>query len=268
VATIRLDGRVIAYDTRGQGIPLVFIHQVATDRRLWQHQYASLSSQYLTVTVDILGHGAQGWPLDEISIGRAAVHVHRLLEQVVPGEAFLVGVSMGAAVAMRCALNAPSLIRGLILVSPWMRISEHSKSLIGRLFRLAESGNMTAHTDLFLRYIFPPTYVERHVREVEQLRAIVMEQDSKTVAYAWAACLACGVDGDLGEIRAPSLVIAGMHDLLTPPYLAREVAAGLVNAELEIWNASGHFPFLEDAPRFNRRLEMYIRRHSASAISE
>jgi pimeloyl-ACP methyl ester carboxylesterase len=268
VAIIKLDGRGIAYDTRGQGIPLVFIHQVATDRRVWQHQRTSLSSQYLTFTLDILGHGTQGWPLDEISIEQAAVHVQRLLEQVVPGEAFLVGVSMGAAVAMRCALNAPSLVRGLILISPWTRIHEHTKSLIDRLFRLAEAGDMTAHTELFLRYVFPPTYLERHVREVERLRAIVMEQDSKTVAYAWAACLASGADGDLGKIRAPTLVIAGLHDLLTPPYLAREVAAGLIDVELEIWNASGHFPFLEDALRFNRRLEMYIRRHSAPAISE
>jgi 3-oxoadipate enol-lactonase len=268
VATIELAGHATVYETKGKGVPLVFIHQVATDRRIWQHQLAPLAGQYLTVAVDILGHGAQGWPLDEMSIGRAAVHMQRLLEQVVPGRAFLVGVSMGAAVAMQCALIAPSLVRGLILISPWMRISEHTKSLIDRLFRLAESGDMTAHTDLFLRYVFPPTYLERHVPEVERLRAIVMDQDSKMVAYAWAACLASGVDGDLGEIRVPSLVIAGMNDLFTPPYLAREVAAGLFEVELEIWNASGHFPFLEDAVRFNRKLEMYVRRQSARATSE
>ena len=91
---------------------------------------------------------------------------------------------------------------------------------------------------------------------------------SKTVAYAWAACLASGVDGDLSDIRVPSLVIAGMNDLFTPPYLAREVAAGLFEVELEIWNASGHFPFLEDAVRFNRKLERYVRRQSARATSE
>jgi 3-oxoadipate enol-lactonase len=268
VATIQLDGCVIGYETRGQGIPLVFIHQVATDRRIWQYQLHSLAGQYLTVAVDILGHGGSGWPIAEMSIGRAAIHMQCLLEQVVPGQAFLVGVSMGAAVAMQCALNAPSLVRGLILVSPWVRISEHTKSLIDRLFRLAESGDMTAHADLFLRYVYPPTYLERHVPETEQLRAIVMEQDSKAVAYAWAACLASNVDGDLKAIRVPSLVITGMNDLFTPPYLAREVAAQLFDVELETWNASGHFPFLEDALRFNRRLETYIRGHWVRATSE
>jgi pimeloyl-ACP methyl ester carboxylesterase len=268
VATIELGGRAAVFDARGDGIPLVFIHQVATDRRIWQYQLAPLAGQYRTVGIDVLGHGEQGWPLEEMSITGAAAHVKRLLEQVILGPAFLVGVSMGAVVAMRCALMAPSMIRGLVLVSPWIRISEHTKSLIDRLFRLAESGDMTAHTELFLRYVFPSPFLERHDPEVERIRAIVMEQDSKAVAYAWAACLASDVDADLGELRIPSLIIAGMNDLFTPPYLAREVAAALVDVELEIWGSSGHFPFLEDAGRFNRKLEMYVRRQSMRTAPE
>jgi pimeloyl-ACP methyl ester carboxylesterase len=56
------------------------------------------------------------------------------------------------------------------------------------------------------------------------------------------------------------LVIAGLNDLFTPPYLARSVAEGLSEVELEIWEGMGHFPFVEDPLRFNRRLEMFIRR--------
>jgi pimeloyl-ACP methyl ester carboxylesterase len=247
---------------------LVFIHQVGTDHRIWEYQLAPLADQYLTVGIDILGHGGPQWPSEEMSIAGAALHVKQVLEQVVPGRAFLVGVSMGAAVAMRCAMIAPSLIRGLVLVSPWSHVSEHTKSLIDRLFRLAESGDKAAHVDLFLRYVFPPASLARQDPEVARLRAIVMDQDSKTVAYAWAACLASDVDAALGNIRVPSLVIAGMNDLLTPPYLAREVAAALVEVELEIWSASGHFPFLEQAERFNRRLETYVQRQSAQAASK
>lgn len=264
---IELGGWVGAYEARGHGIPLVFIHQVATDRRIWQPQVAALAGQYQTVVVDTLGHGERAWPREEMSIGRAAVHMRRLLEQVVPRQAFLVGVSMGAAVAVQCALMAPALVRGLILVSPWVRISEHTKSLIGRLFRLADTGDMAAHTELLLRYVFPPAYAESHSPEVERVRAIVMAQDNRVVAYGWAACLASGADGDLSQIHMPSLVISGMSDLFTPPYLARELAAQLADVELEIWNASGHFPFLEDPARFNRRLETYVRRQSARASS-
>jgi pimeloyl-ACP methyl ester carboxylesterase len=49
-----------------------------------------------------------------------------------------------------------------------------------------------------------------------------------------------------------------MHDLFTPPSLARPVAEGLSHGELEIWEETGHFPFLEDPARFNGRLDAFI----------
>jgi pimeloyl-ACP methyl ester carboxylesterase len=119
---------------------------------------------------------------------------------------------------------------------------------------------MATHTDFFLRYVLPPTYLERHTAEVEYLRALAMEQNAKAVAYTWAACLASDLTGSLKDIRVPSLVISGLNDLFTPPYLARAVAEELSEVELEVWDETGHFPFFEDPLRFNRRLEMFIRR--------
>jgi pimeloyl-ACP methyl ester carboxylesterase len=250
----------MAYDMVGEGIPLVFIHQVATDRRLWRQQYPSLSPRYRMITVDILGHGERLWPLNELSIECAATHIQGLLERLGTGAVFLIGVSMGAVVAMRVALNTPLLVRGLVLLSPWTQISEHTRILIERLFRFADVGDMASHSDLFLRFAFPPSYLERRIAEVERLRAMAMEQNTRAVAYTWAACLSTSLVGELGDIRAPSLIIAGLNDLFTPPYLAREVARELPTVELEVWSATGHFPFLEDPVRFSRRLDMFIRR--------
>jgi pimeloyl-ACP methyl ester carboxylesterase len=85
--------------------------QVATDRRLWHQQRLPLSARYRMITVDALGHGERLWPLKELSIERAATHIQWLLERLGMGAAFLIGVSMGAAVAMRLALDTPSLVR-------------------------------------------------------------------------------------------------------------------------------------------------------------
>jgi pimeloyl-ACP methyl ester carboxylesterase len=225
-----MNGHMMAYDMEGEGVPLVFIHQVATDRRLWHHQRSSFYRRYRLITVDIMGHGEVSWPPGEFSLERAAGHVQGLLERLKAGPAFVVGVSMGSAVAMKIALSGPQLVRGLILVSPWSHTSEHTRSLIDRLFRLAEAGDMSTHTNLFLRYVLPTTYLDRHSPEVERLRALAMEQNAKAVAYTWAACMASDLSDRLRDIRAPSLVIAGLNDLFTPPYLARAVAEGLVRA--------------------------------------
>jgi 3-oxoadipate enol-lactonase len=263
-----MSGHAMAYDMEGEGVPLVFIHQVATDRRLWYHQRSPFYRRYRMITVDVMGHGEVPWPPEEFSLERAAGHVQELLERLKAGPAFMIGVSMGSAVAMRIALSDPPLVRGLILVSPWSHTSEHTRSLVDRLFRLAEAGDMSTHTDLFLRYVLPTTYLERHRLEVERLRALTMEQNAKAVAYSWAACLGSDLSDRLRDIRVPSLVIAGLNDLFTPPYLARAVAEGLFEVELEVWEDTGHFPFFEDPSRFNRRLEMFIRRCLTQAKSE
>jgi 3-oxoadipate enol-lactonase len=267
VATLQLDELVIAYEMVGEGIPLVFIHQAATDQRIWYHQQAYFRSRYRVISIDVLGHGRVAWPPQELSIQQAARRTQQLLEQLGTGPAFVVGVSMGAAVAMQIALDAPALVRGLGLVSPWNFASGDLHSLINRLFRLAEARDMVAHTELFLRYVSPAASGVDHSPEMGRLRALILEQDAWAIAYTWVACLACDFRNELGQITAPSLVIAGLKDLFTPPYMARGVAEGLAEVELEIWEETGHFPFLEDPDRFNRRLEVFIQRCLARARS-
>ena len=260
MATLQIDETEIAYETVGEGVSLVYIHEVATDQRIWRRQRTFFRQRFRVITVNVMGHGGVAWPPQEIAIKQAARRVEQLMEQLGTGPAFIIGASMGAAVAIRIAFEAPALVRGLGLVSPWNYASGDLQSLINRLFRLAEAGDMAAHADLFLRYSFPTTASALHVVEMERLRSLILEQNAWAVAYTWVACLACDLRVEIGQIKAPCLIIAGLNDLFAPPYLARGVAESLAEVELEIWEETGHFPFLEDPERFNRRLELFIQR--------
>jgi pimeloyl-ACP methyl ester carboxylesterase len=237
---------------------MLFIHEVATDRRLWQWQWRYFQGCHRPIAVEVFGHGRQPWHPHELSLPDTARQIQQLLERLDTGRVFAIGVSLGAAVAVQVALNSPTLVEGLVLVSPWTHADEHVRSIVERLFRLAEAHKMETHMDLFLRYVFPPSYVEQRLLDVHRLRGIGLEQKANAVASAWAACQRLDLRGKLEGVRAPTLVIAGLNDLLTPPYLARAVAEGLVKSQLEIWEGTGHFPFLEDPRRFNRRLEDFI----------
>ncbi len=237
---------------------MLFIHEVATDHRIWHSQREYFSHRYWVISIDVLGHGQTEWPPIELSIEREAFHVQRLLTQLGTGPAFIVGVSMGAAVAMRVALDAPALVRGLVLISPWHYPNSHVKNLVERLLRMKAPRDMTDYMNLFLRYAMPSADVEPHLSKAEMLRAIGSVQNPRAVVDAWTACLAFDVRNQLGQIQAPSLIVAGMDDLFTPPYLARSVAEELPIKELEIWEGNAHFPFLENHARFNRRLEAFI----------
>lgn len=260
VATLQVDEFTMTYEMEGDGIPLVFLHQVATDQRIWHHQRAYFRSRYRPITVDILGHGQSAWPPQAFSIDQAALHLQQFLERLGSGPVFMIGVSMGAAVALQMALNTPALVRGLGLISPWDYAAGDMQSLIHRLFRLAEAGDMAAYAELFLRYSFPTESATRHAAAAEEVRTLILGQQATAVAYTWVACLASDLRQQLRQIRAPSLVIAGLNDLFSPPYLARGVAEKLLEVELEVWEDTGHLPFLEDPERFNRRLEVFLER--------
>jgi 3-oxoadipate enol-lactonase len=262
---VQFDEFTIAYETEGDGIPLVFLHQAATDQRIWHHQRTYFRSHYRPITVDLLGHGQSIWPPHAFSIEQAAQRLQQVLERLATGPVFLIGVSMGAVVAMQVALHTPVLVRGLGLISSWDYTVGDMQSLIHRLFRLAEAGDMAAHAELFLRYILPSEFATRHPGTAEEVRTLILEQQATAVAYTWVACLAGDLRQQLGQIKAPSLVIAGLNDLFAPPYLARGVAEKLSEVELEIWEDTGHLPFLEDPERFNRRLEAFIERCLARA---
>src|SRR5262249_55860953 len=229
VATLQLDETLIAYDMEGQSIPLVFIHEAAMDRRLWAHQRAYFRPRHLTIAVDVLGHGEIPWQSCELSIERASLCVQQLLERLRTGPVFLVGASVGAAIAMQAAINVPTLVQGLVLVSPWGHLNENIRSLVDRLFRLAETGDMTAYSDLLLRYTFPTDFNQRQLLESVRVRELVLAQEGRTVAYGWAASLAwataLGFDTHalLPKISVPCLVIAGALDLFIPPYISRAV---------------------------------------------
>lgn len=267
MATLQLPELALSYAMAGEGTPVLFLHQAATDHRLWRRQRTYFRARYRPITVDVLGHGPVAWPAQERSITQAAQRVQQLLEHLGTGPAFVIGVSMGAAIAMRLALNAPALVRGLGLVSPWSYPLAHMRALIARLARLAEAGDMRSHTTLFLRYSFPSAYLEAQPPAMGRLRALTLAQPAEAVAYAWVACLTCDLRGAVQAVSAPSLIIAGRSDLVTPPYLALAVAAELADVEIEVWEETGHFPFLEHPRRFNQRLEGFIRRCLAQAGS-
>jgi len=105
-----MDGYTMAYDREGEGVPLVFIHQVATDRRLWPHQWRTFCRRYRLITVDTMGHGEVPRPPEECSLEHTAGYVQELLRWLQAGPAFLVGVFMGPAIAMRAAPSHPLLV--------------------------------------------------------------------------------------------------------------------------------------------------------------
>lgn len=108
----------ITTDT-GSGVPVVFLHGIASNSATWKYVLPILSKKYRAITFDLLGFGASIKPkYTDYTISdhtNAVVRTLRSLHCRQP--VILVGHSMGALIAIDIAKKHPELVSSLVLVS-------------------------------------------------------------------------------------------------------------------------------------------------------
>ena len=62
----------------------------------------------------------------------------------------------------------------------------------------------------------------------------------------------------LGRIRANSLVMVGRHDWICPLQVSKRIHSGLTSSTLEIFEFSGHFPWIEEPLRFFGAVKRFL----------
>ena len=76
-----------------------------------------------------------------------------------------------------------------------------------------------------------------------------------------AACIGHDVRADLPRIRVPALILGGEEDKFTPPWMAREVAAGIPGAHLHLYPGAGHAFHWERIADFNLPVAQWMAGH-------
>src|SRR3972149_3066706 len=116
--TARVNGIEIHYRGRGEGYPVFLIHGYTATLRNWALQVPVLSREFRMVSMDHRGHGHADKPTqpEDYSLELMAEDAYGLLEHLGMRECYVVGHSMGGAVAQLLALNHPEPVRALVLV--------------------------------------------------------------------------------------------------------------------------------------------------------
>jgi 3-oxoadipate enol-lactonase len=95
---------------------------------------------------------------------------------------------------------------------------------------------------------------------VEEVRRIASAQRPEGIVAALRALRdRPDASGSLAAVRAPTLVLVGSEDVLTPPALAEKLAAGIPGARLEKIAGAGHLSNLEQPDAFNTAVRSFLR---------
>lgn len=257
------------YEARvgGAGRPLLLLHGFTGSAATWAPHLRAFRSSHRTIAVDLLGHGRSDVPLDprRHAVPAQAADLAALLGRLDATPADVVGYSMGARVALQLVLDHPVAVRRLVLESPSAGIADPAE----RARRRASDDELAAR----IERDGVPAFVERwealpifasHATLPPAARRRLRRQRLANDAAGLAASLRGAGQGAmeplherLGEVRAPTLVVAGRLDQAGTERAAA-VAGAIRDARLAIVDGAGHAPHLEQPAAFRRIVVSFL----------
>jgi len=249
-------------ETHGAGPALVLAHGFGGSARNWRPQLRALKDAYAVHVFDARGH-ARSAPIASAAEARAEAVVEDFAQVAARAGAARViagGLSMGAATALRFALSAPERVRALVLMAlPAGPSSGRGVSASAEAF--ADAIEREGLEAAGARYAWGPN-AGLDPQAAAWVRAGFLEHDAQSLAYLLREYLArleepAQLAPRLARVRAPTLLVVGDRDAASLPS-ARELAAALPDAQLEVVAGAGHVVNLAQPERVNALLREFL----------
>ncbi|PKN66784.1 MAG: hypothetical protein CVU54_17905 [Deltaproteobacteria bacterium HGW-Deltaproteobacteria-12] len=233
-------------------LSLVFIHGSGSDHTGWSYQYSGLQKQFNIIAVDLPGHGSSTGS-GENDVETYCLWIKKLLAVLQITKPVLIGHSLGAAMAMKFALLYPGEVSGIVPVGGGLKMPVNPDLLAGLKI------NPSIALDMMSKFSVAK---ENRPKLLDALRQSMSAVNIDVLHGDLSACDKLDLTADIGKINTPAQVICGLDDKMTPPDLARQIAAGIPGAKLCLIAGAGHMVMLEKPEEFNKAVEEF-----ASAIS-
>lgn len=257
------DTRLAVY-TRGSGTPILLLHAFPLDHRMWRRQ-ESLAEHVRLVVPDQRGFGGSG---DQVtaSISELADDAVALLDTIhVTEPAVVCGVSMGGYVAQHVAARYPDRVRGLVLVDTKLEAdTDEARCARADLAERVGRVGQTILADAMIPKLLATSSEGRARADrgemIDLLHQMITSQPVPTIQAALAAL---GNRPDMTDamrhVKAPTLLVVGAEDAITPPSCMHSAAAVIPNARVLEVPFAGHLVPLERPEIFNGALLEFLR---------
>lgn len=254
-------GGHIHYEVSGRNHApaLVLLHPLGANLGTWQAQLAEFERFFRVIRIDLRGHGKSrldDGPPQACSMVDLAGDVFAVLDALGIERAHFCGVSIGGAIALQAALLSPRRVLRLVLANTGATFAPAS-AWDERIAKVNQEGLAALLATVPERW-FSAAFRARETAEVARIVALFEATQPRGYIEACMALRDCDLAPRLGEVQAPTLVIAGAVD--PPPSMERaeRLAFGIAGADLVVLDAA-HLSNVEQATDFTTTVLGFLR---------
>jgi 3-oxoadipate enol-lactonase len=263
--TLQTNGQELYYEVHGEGPALVLVMGIGYDSSLWTlAQVPALSTQFRVVLVDNRDAGRSSKASRPYSIADMADDLAGLLDALGIARTHLLGLSMGGMIAQEFALRHADRLDRLVLAGTGAAPARSAVDPI-QIWSWVKANDATGKVfgGQQLASLFSTAFLRNH-EAVQDTTALMASNPYPMSPEEYGrqadAYLQFDALGRLGAVTAPTLVVVGEQDLLTPPWIAREVADAIPGARFEVIRGDGssHVVPIERPEDFNRLVSDFL----------
>ena len=242
-----------------EGAPVVvFVNGLLTDTSSWTPHLPSFTPQFRCLVYDCRGQGRSTKPDQPYPPALHAADLAALCEALrVPPAAFI-GVSSGGNALMHFAPEHPARVRALVLAD----VHAHADALMRAKLRswatAMKVGSAPLRFDVSMPWVWGGAFLEANEQRIMKFRDRALTLPVEAALNLIRGAMDHDARDALGRISAPTLVVFGSEDVLTPSWLAAVVANGVPGARLEAMVGGGHAAALEDPDAFSRLVLSFL----------
>lgn len=242
----------------GPGAPLVLAHALGLDHRMWVDVVEAQQGVRPVIAYDHRGHGRSVshravWTLDDLVEDATGV-----IRRHTAGPVVFAGLSMGGMVAQGLAIRHPHLLRGLVLAHTVAAYDEAARAAWAQRVATVKAEGVGAVADTIVQRYLWRAYRDANPMAAADLRRRLLENDADAYATSCEAVASVNWTARLAQIAAPTLVIAGRHDMGAPVSAAERIAAAIPAAELQVLENSSHLSPVEEPHAFLAHLNSFL----------
>ena len=238
---------------------MVLAPSLGTTLAMWDDLADELSRGYRVVRFDTRGHGASPVPPGPYTLSELADDVIAMADSLDLGRFAFVGLSLGGAIGATLAVQHPDRLSSLVLCCTGPSFGD-PETWRERAARVRAEGMAWLIEPTRERW-FTPEFLRSNPEDSGRLLDMLAPVSPVGYAACCDAIAAYDISDRLGEITAPTRVIAGARDPVSPLSVAQVLVDGIPDADLVVIDDASHIANIAQPEKFNAAVLEHLEKH-------